>query len=516
MNRSILTLSATVLILGFATPAQAVPRPHTLFSENTVLQRGKTVPVWGTGRDGEKITVSIAGKTASTTAKGGEWRVNLPALKAGGPYTLTLAGDSTVEIKNVLVGEVWICSGQSNMEWSVNASANPDQVAAGAADPQLRLFSVPRLTAATPQRTVTGNWVECMPETVRPFSAVAYHFGKELRKKLGVPVGLIKTAWGGTVAEAWTAAEVLNARENELGLQAIYRRQAMQYPVQLVNYQAAQRRWEQDAARARAAGQPVPPAPRAPADPRGTNNPNRPAVLYNAMIAPLIPYAIRGAIWYQGESNASRAHQYHSLFPAMVQNWRKEWGQGEFPFLLVQLAPFMAITEQPADSAWAELREAQRQSTLTIRRVGMAVITDVGEQNDIHPKQKEPVGVRLALEARRIAYGEEIESRGPTFEKLEIDGRRAIVHFKNALGGLVVKGDKLTGFTVAGEDGRWFNADAVVQADRVFVTSPSVRNPVAVRFGWANFPVVNLWNLADLPASPFRTDSFPLSTAPKP
>jgi sialate O-acetylesterase len=259
-------------------------------------------------------------------------------------------------------------------------------------------------------------------------------------------------------------------------------------------------------------GKMPPPAPKAPGNP---TNQRSPSTLYNAMIAPLVPYAVRGAIWYQGESNAGQAYEYQILFPAMIQDWRAAWGEGDFPFLFVQLAPFQKIQAEPQQSAWAELREAQRMTSLHVPNTGQAVITDVGEENDIHPRKKEPVGERLALLARGLVYKEKIEYSGPTFSQLEIQGSQAIVHFGHTGGGLEAHEGALTGFTLAGEDQKFYNAQATIQGDTVVVTCPQVEKPVAVRYGWANYPVVNLWNQAGLPASPFRTDAFPLLTQPK-
>lgn len=454
-------LIAVVALTGVA---RADVTPHSLFADNMVLQQGIKVPVWGTAADGEEVSVTCQGQTAKTTAKDGKWRVDLAPLKKGGPYEMTIKGKNTVELKNVLVGEVWICSGQSNMEWSVNSSADKDKVIGASANPQLRLFTVRKTQADKPEAELQNpiKWAECNPTTVPGFSAVAYHFGKDLQKNLETPVGLIHTSWGGTPAEAWTSKTVLD------------------------NLKLTSK----------------PPA--------------NSTKLYNAMIAPLIPYAIKGAIWYQGESNAGRAHEYRTLFPAMIQNWRDDWKQNDdFPFLLVQLAPYTKILPEPAESNWAELREAQLLSTTKLKNVGMAVITDVGEENDIHPKQKEPVGARLALEARRIAYGQKIVSAGPIYDSMKVDGSKIVLKFKNVGGGLVVKGEKLTGFTIAGEDRKFVNADAQIVDDTVVVSSSKVEKPVAVRFGWANFPVVNLWNKEGLPATPFRTDNFPMITAPK-
>jgi sialate O-acetylesterase len=248
----------------------------------------------------------------------------------------------------------------------------------------------------------------------------------------------------------------------------------------------------------------------------GPDNPKRPAGLYYGKISPLQPFSIRGALWYQGEGNAGRAYEYRTLLPAMIRCWRQDWGQGEFPFLIAQLAPFMKISEAPQESTWAELREAQLLTSQTVPGTGLAVITDVGEEDDIHPRQKQPVGERLALAARALAYGEKVEYSGPLFQSLKVEGDKAVLSFTHLGGGLVCKGDTLTGFTVAGEDRQFVNAEARIEGDTVAVRSDKVAKPVAVRFGWANFPVVNLWNKAELPAAPFRTDDWPGITQPKP
>jgi sialate O-acetylesterase len=396
--------------------------------------------------------------------------VRLPSMPAGGPTTMTIKGDSdTITLKNVLIGEVWICSGQSNMQWPLEKTTNAQEAISAATNEKIRLFTVPRQTTVEPQTEVDGSWVTCTPESVRHFSAVGYYFGKALEAALGVPVGLINTSYGGTPAEAWTSKETL---ANDPALAP-----TLEYV-------------------------------------KDVKNAHRATGLYNAMIAPLVPYAIAGAIWYQGESNAGRAYEYQQLFPAMIQDWRAAWGQGDFPFFLVQLAPFMKIQENPGDSAWAELREAQRLSTHRLPNVGMAVITDVGEQDDIHPQRKAPVGERLALAARAIAYGEDITYSGPELQSLRIDGDKAIVKFDNVGKGLVAKDGPLTGFTIAGADGKFHKAEAEINKDEVIVSAKAVPHPVAVRFGWADFPVVNLWNADGLPASPFRTDHFPMVTRP--
>ena len=470
LRRSSLAFAAAAWLVS-AIPAAAELKPNPIFSDGMVLQRDTTVPIWGTADDGDEVTVSFRGQTATATAEGGEWQAHLSGLEAGGPDELTItAGDETITIEDVLVGEVWVCSGQSNMQWTVTNSASPEEVIANADDDQLRLLTVPRVGTADPQETVDVSWSPTTPETIPGFSAVAYHFGKKLREDLGVPVGLISTNFGGTPAEAWTSQEALAADPQ---LKPILDR------------------------------------------PLNERESHRPGWLYNAMIHPIVPYAIEGAIWYQGESNAGRAYEYRTLFPAMIQDWRNAWGRGDFPFLLVQLAPFMKIEEQPNDSAWAELREAQLMATQRLRNVGMAVITDVGEEDDIHPKAKEPVGQRLALAALALAYGQDVCYSGPTLKEAKFEDGKAILTFDHTCGGLVAKDGSLTGFTVAGADKKFVNAEAeIVSEDTIEVSSPEVDRPASVRFGWANFPVVNLWNEGGLPASPFRTDDWPGVTGP--
>lgn len=512
-------LSAMV-VAGLAAPLRADVKPNPLFSEGAVLQRGLPVPVWGTADEGEAVTVKIQDQAATATAdKDGKWMVKLAELKVGGPYTLTIAGKNTVEVPDVLVGDVWVCSGQSNMEWNLARTVDATEAIEKSADPKLRLFTVQKATSTSPvaevkvdPRAKQGVWLESKPENVPGFSAVAYYFGRDLRKALDVPVGLIHTSWGGTPAEAWTSREFL---ESEPILERVitdYNKVLENFSAAEAKFKEAQEKYRAEVAAAKEAGKPEPGAPRAPVSPR---NQNQPTVLYNAMIAPLLPYAIKGAIWYQGESNAGRAFHYRTLMPTLIKSWRTAWNQGDFPFFMVQLAPFMKKTDKPGDSAWAELREAQLFTTHALPATGMAVITDVGEEDDIHPRKKEPVGARLALAARMIAYGEPIVGSGPEYESMKIEGDRAILRFKHVGQGLVAKDGPLTGFAIAGEDHRFVNAEAEIVGDTVVVRSDKVSRPVAVRYGWANFPVVNLWNKDGLPATPFRTDDFPITTAPK-
>lgn len=512
LRSGILALLAGLAVLT-GPAARAAVKPHGLFTDGAVLQQEMRVPVWGTANSGERVTVTFQNQKVSTTARDGAWMIRLKPLKPGGPFTMTVAGENTIEIKNVLVGEVYVCSGQSNMEWSLAASANGQEAVAQSADSMLHLIMIPHATSETPLHEVTARWSECGPQTVGGFSAVGYFFGRDLRRALKVPVGLIESSWGGTVAEAWTSRATLESIPSLSSLLTDYTVAKRRYPFSLMEYQQAAEKHRLAVEQARTEGRQPPAAPPAPADPASPRNPNRPSVLYNAMIVPLLPYGIRGAIWYQGESNAGRAYQYQTLFPAMISDWRQSWGQGDFPFLFVQLAPFMAIQNEPAESAWAELREAQRLTTHTLPNTAMAVITDVGDEKDIHPRKKEPVGSRLALAALAIANREKLVYSGPTYESMKIDGDRAVLKFRNVGGGLVAKDGALTGFTIAGADRKWVSAKAEIRGDRIVVSSPQVPHPVAVRYGWANYPVINLYNKEGLPASPFRTDDFLLTTA---
>jgi sialate O-acetylesterase len=466
-----------------------------------VLQRGALVPIWGWADEGEAVTVQFGDQTVHATAKDGRWIAQLKKLKAGDPRVLKVTGKNSIILTNVVVGEVWVASGQSNMEWPMKLTFLADIECAAASNPMIRLFTVPRLRAEKPTNNVPGNWTECTPSTITNFSAVAYYFARDLQKALKVPVGVVHTSWGGSPAEVWMREEVLLADPE-------YKRDIVDaYPMAKKNYESALANFKKAQAQAKSEGKEF------------TNLAPwmvwRPTELYNGMIAPIIPFAIKGAIWYQGESNAGRAHQYRRLFVDMIRNWRHDWGQGDFPFLEVQLAPFMAITNRPMESTWAELREAQVFATQKLPKVGLAVITDVGEELDIHPRKKEPVGGRLALAARSIAYGQRLVYSGPSYKSMRVKGDQAILSFDHVGSGLVARDGELKGFAIAGEDRKFVWAAAHIEGDKVIVHSLDVQKPVAVRYGWANFPVVNLWNKDGLPASPFRTDNFPMITEGK-
>jgi sialate O-acetylesterase len=436
-------------------------KPNILFTDGAVLQRGQNVPVWGTADDGEKVTVEIAGQTATTTAQGGKWKVELKPLEAGGPFSMKISGDNEVTVNNLLVGEVWVASGQSNMEWTLNASFQPEVEKPKANFPQIRMITAKKVASLTPLDEVQGKWQECSPKTVGGFSAVAYYFARDLHAKLGVPVGIINTSWGGTPAQAWTSAEGFEGQP-ELKGYADQIKAAAEKP------------------------------------PEKGPGPHFPGALYNAMIAPVIPYGMKGAIWYQGESNAGQSKQYQTLFPAMIADWRTKWKLGDFPFLYVQIAPFKG---QPP-----EIREAQFLTLAKTKNTAMAVITDYGDANDIHPKQKEPVGNRLSLAARALAYGEKIVYSGPLYKGMKAAGSEVAISLDSTGGGLVAKDGELKGFTIAGADGKFVPAKAAIKGDDVIVSAEGVAEPKAVRYGWENVPDVNLFNKEGLPASPFRTD----------
>ena len=499
LSRWILVLVAS---LSLTLAARADFKVAPVFSDNMVLQQGQPLPVWGWADDGEVVTVSFRGQKASATAHNGKWSLRLSSVKAGGPFEFTVSSKSrTAKFTNVLVGEVWVCSGQSNMQWPMSASFEPEADIASANNPLIRLLPVPRVRSDAPSVVMKSGWQVLSPEAVKNFTAVGYYFGRSLQQARRVPVGLIESDWGGSPAEAWMSREALeiNPRYQTEILDA--------YPATAKKYQESLAAWEKEKADAAKEGKEFKKgAPWAPW---------KPSELYNGQIAPLIPYALRGAIWYQGESNAGKAHQYRTLFPDMIRCWRRDWGQNDFTFLLVQLAPFMAVKDEPAESAWAELREAQLLSTKVLPKVGMAVITDVGDPKDIHPKKKKPVGERLALAARAIACGEKIEFSGPVYAGAAYQDGKAVLQFAHVGKGLEGRDGALKGFAVCGEDRTFVWANAEIVGKTVVVSSPQIAKPVAVRYGWADCPVVNLWNKDGLPATPFRTDDFPMTTAPK-
>jgi sialate O-acetylesterase len=486
--------------LAAAAPLAADVRLPALIGDNMVLQSGVPVRIWGKADAGERVTVKFRSESVSTVADAsGKWAAYLSPMRPGGPFEMTISGKNSLTLRNVLIGEVWVGSGQSNMAWLLSNANNAEQEIAQANYPRIRLFNVKRVVADAPLDDVEGSWQECTPDSAKATSAVGYFFSRNLHLKLGVPVGFIHSSWGGTPAQSWTSRAAL---EDEPALKFIledWQKTLENYPSAKEKYDKQLAAWKEAAAKAKAEGRTPPQAPRPPA---GPGHQNTPGGLYNAMVAPLTPYAIRGAIWYQGESNANERHAYpyRKLFRLMIEDWRKAWGQGSFPFLFVQLANFKA------NPWWPVLRESQVDA-LELRNTGMAVIIDIGESKDIHPRNKQDVGLRLSLAARAIAYGEKLVYSGPMYRQMTTEGNRIRLWFDFVGAGLEARGGgPLKGFMIAGPDGNFVPADARIEGETVVVSSPAVSNPVAVRYAWEDDPVCNLFNKDGLPASPFRTD----------
>ena len=501
------------VVLSAGTAGADVKLP-ALIGDNMVLQQGRRVAIWGTADAGEPLTVTLGGQKETATAdSNGKWKVELGPLKKGGPLEMTVAGKNTLTVHNILVGEVWVCSGQSNMEMPVSNHGgfggvkNAEQEVAAANYPQLRLFIVNKAVAGKPQSDVQGQWVVASPATVGTFSAVGYFFGRDLSRTLNFPVGLIDATWGGTEAEAWTSDEAMEADPELKVVSDSWRQRIIAFPGALQSYQQKLGEWEKAAEDVEAKGSVAPNLPNAPKDPR--SHPWRASGLWNGMIVPLTPFAIAGAIWYQGESNADFAYQYRKVFPTMIQQWRASWGEGDFPFLFVQLASFAAGGKYP--DSWAVLRESQ-QKTMSLPKTSMAVAVDIGEPHDIHPRNKQEVGRRLALAAQSVAYGRKIEYMGPTFKSLRADGGILHLRFTHAVGGLVVRGQNVLGFEIAGQDQQFFPAVVKIVGSEAVLSSTHVAKPIAARYAWADDPKCNLYNKQGLPAVPFRTDEWAVST----
>jgi len=503
-------VSIVALLVGLPTAATADVTLPAMFSDHMVVQRDAELPVWGWADAGEKVTVRLGDAQKTATADdSGKWSLRFWARKEGGPLTLTVEAKNRIEIQDVLVGEVWVCSGQSNMAMSVSRSANFAEEQAAADHPQIRMFTVNRAAAEELQDRCNGNWQVCSPQTVGGFSATAYFFGRELNRELDVPVGLINTSWGGTPVQAWTSYAVQSKMTELQSLLDDWKQRVADYEPEAAKkrYEKQLEAWQQKAKQAKDAGRRVPRRPQVPTDPR--LNPHHPGALFNGMVAPLVPYAMRGAIWYQGESNASRyvAELYGLQLQLMIQDWRKRWN-GQFPYLWVQLPNYKAPQQQPVEtSGWVIVQEEMLKS-LALENTGMAITIDVGEANDIHPKNKQDVGKRLALWALGTTYDKPIVYSGPIYEGMSTKDDQIIVRFKHTGDGLAARGEKLKGFAIAGEDKQFVFADAKIVGDMVVVSSSEVKDPVAVRYAWASNPDCNLYNSAGLPASPFRTDTW--------
>lgn len=622
-----------------------------VFSDNMVLQRDIPIKIWGWAGHGETVTITFIDQTVTAKPdKKGKWRVELAPVAAGGPYEMKLNGKNEILLSNILVGDVWICSGQSNMEWPLSASLNGTEEAKNASNPRIRLLTVQKNLSALPLADINSDgWLVCSPEYAANFSAVGYFFGQKLNNDLDVPIGLINTSWGGTNVETWTSARAIEQVDGFQGISAEVKsfnpdaiNEKFKAQVEAIHGPLPGEDIGMDGDRALFAdpetdysdwkgmdlptlwegagldaldgivwfvkefdlgfpdvqnGAEIHLGPIDDSDitflngaeigrtiqkynvdrvykvdksllKQGKNilvvrvedtggggglygspeqmfisltgkkislagswnykigkgdfssgiNPNvLPSLLYNAMIYPLIPYGIKGAIWYQGESNAERAYEYRTLFPTMITNWRNDWGLGDFPFLFVQLANFMEAADQPGESSWAELRESQAM-TLSLPNTGMATIIDIGEADDIHPRNKHDVGKRLAVSALKVAYGKEIVASGPVFKGMEVKGEKVMIRFENVDSGFFIKNKYgyINGFAMAGEDRQFYWAKAEIDGKNIILTCTKVKQPIAVRYGWANNPDdLNLYNMEGLPAVPFRTDSWPGVTSGK-
>ena len=536
-----------VVTIGATAIAHAAVKLPAIFGDHMVLQQEATLPVWGVADPGEKVTVNVAAASMSTVAGAdGKWRVDLPTLPAGTPpVTMTV---NSLKFEDVLVGEVWLCAGQSNMAFRL-----PRGETAGADDSEIRFYTVPLKTALEPQGglgsswvwerdnpsflqlrpevDVRGQWVVCTPATAGEFSAVGYYFARQLRGTLKRPVGLIGAYWVGSSANSWVSLSGLQKEPTLKGYTDTYEKVLSTYsvneaalPARRDEYRTALKKWEDESNDARKksqdAGQPAPPkpdakheAPELPMTPDG--GPRNSTTLFNGMIAPLMPYAIKGVAWYQGESNHARGLEYQTLLARLITDWRERWGEGAFPFLIVQLP------NGPGDEGFSFVRESQLKVSQAVPNTGMAVTIDIGDPNDGHPHNKVYVGLRLAEVARHVAYGQTLVCAGPIYDGMKVDGNTIRLSFTYTDGGLVIGSapylpahtepiptTKLAGFSIAGADQKWVPADATIEGTSVAVSSPEVAHPVAVRYAWGSSPRCNLYNGAGWPASPFRTDDW--------
>jgi sialate O-acetylesterase len=501
-----LWVAAVVLLAGLSA-AQANVRLPAVIGNNMVLQKDVPLPIWGWADAGEDVSVTFGANTVTAKADGaGKWKVTLPAVAtAGGPHEMTVKGKNEIKISNILVGEVWAGSGQSNMQWSVNSTMNAQEEIANAKFPKIRLFMIPLVPAGTPAENVVAQWVECSPQTVGPSSAVLYFFGREIHQKLDVPVGLITTAWGGTRIQPWIPPQGYTAIPELADEKAQMLAALDAYGQALAGTNDAIRAYAK-ALNAAKPGEPLPKPPVPPGHPLNTNY--HWTGLYNGMIHPIVPFGIRGFLWYQGESNNGQGMHYYQLKRGLIEGWRQVWnqeGNRDFPFLFAQLAPFNYggdPTRLPG--IW----EAQT-ATLGVKNTGMAVLTDITTLNDIHPPNKQEVGRRLALWALAKTYGKpDLVYSGPLFKSIKADGDKIVVSFDHAAGLKSRDGKDLSWWSIAGDDKKFVKATAKIEGDTVIVSAEGVAKPVAVRFGWHQLAEPNLANGAGLPASPFRSDNW--------
>jgi sialate O-acetylesterase len=507
---SSLRLLAPLFFAALAGASRADVTPAVLFTDHAVLQRDKPVPIWGRADAGEKVTVTFGAQVRAVTAgSDGRWIVFLDAVPARAQGAdLTIAGRNTITLRDVVVGEVWLCSGQSNMAFTVSRGANAAQEIATANFPLLRHVEIGRMAAATPADSAKADgWKAATPQTVGTFTAVGYFFARDIHLKLGVPVGLVHSSWGGTPVEAWMSPAALAGNPAFSIVGERWQQAVAAYPQAKAAYEAQLPAWTKAQATAKAQG-PAALAAWTKKNPglREPRVPLTPASLFNGMINPLLPYALRGVLWYQGEANAGRAAEYHPLFAAMITHWRTHFGQGDIPFYWVSLANF----KNPGDRTgrnYAFLREAQTR-TLSLPNTGQALAIDIGDPDDIHPANKQDVGRRLALLAKTRLYGIVGDDTGPTFAGITREGPALRVRFTHAGGGLIAHDKPVQSLELAGADQQFHRAEGSIERDTLVVSSPAVKEPVAVRYAWQNAPEANLYNGAGLPTVPFRSDAW--------
>ena len=496
MRLSRFLASTLAVFFLFLTNAVADATLPSLLADHMVVQRGRPVHLWGMAVPHENIAVTFRGETKSTSADElGRWSLYLSPGEAGGPFQMWVKGTNSITLNDVLVGDVWVASGQSNMEFPMKELSNANAEIAAAQNPKIRIFRVEHRPSDFPRSDVPAKaWALCTPANAADSSAVAYYFARDLYQRMNVPIGLIESFWGGTPAESWTSLHSLAADASLMPVFAERSKTVDEQETTMLRLQQADREFQKAEAQAKAEGKPAPDRPWHPDFAAWA-----PSALFNGMIAPLTPFPIRGVIWYQGEANSGeRAPLYAHLFQTMIKDWRREWEEGDFPFLFVQIANWNTGPE----GRWPEVRDAQREA-LALRNTGMAVTIDIGDPVDIHPKNKQDVGKRLAQAARAIAYGEKLEWSGPLYRGLTHDDHALRVWFDHA-NGLAAKNGTLVGFEIAGADAKFAAADAKIDGESVVVSSPTVMDPVSVRYAWAANPTCNLVNRAGLPASPFQ------------
>ena len=501
-------LTLFISIFLFSATSFADVKLNSLFSDNVVLQRNMEVPVWGWADEGEKVTLEFAGQSVSTVAKNGKWMLKLKPMKENSqPQEMTVKGNNTLKIKNILIGEVWICCGQSNMEWALSRTIGGEEAVANSTNDQLRLCVIPHNVQMKPVDNVNAKWELSGPKSTKMNSAVGYYFMSKLQKELNVPVGMLEVAFGGTVIESWMSQEALNTmpvKDKYMDLATI----KAEYDANELKLKPIKDAWLRAVDSCKLYKLPAPPRPTVlPSEFKGATT------IYNGEICPILPYAVKGIAWYQGESNAyvNRAETYYDLLPAMIKLWRNDWKRPELPFIIFQITPNRKPQTNPNEkSGIAILQEAQLKAFQTVPNTALVITMDVAE-SDVHYKNKQPIGERAMKAALNLAYGKNIEYCGPIFKSMKVDGNKVAVDFTHATSGLTQKGDTLKGFVIAGIDKKFYFADAQIKGNSVIVSSKDVPQPVAVRYGWADFPAVNLFNKEGIPASPFRTDDWNVS-----